>query len=162
MGDIGHGCTVFTFLVGICTFRPVNGFIRLFVSPLFEPRPRHPFPLLLLLPPLLSLPPPPPPPLLPLIGDGLSSFDLRFSGRGGRNAVGDVDGVVPPPFAADEVAFDAAAADDDDDEDVVVVEEPLPAEMDDVDVDVVFVVDVVDAVVVRPPRPFAPPFRNLL
>lgn len=39
-------------------------------------------------------------PPLPLLsfpfkdGGGLSSLDLRFSARGGRNAVGDVDGVL--------------------------------------------------------------------
>lgn len=33
-------------------------------------------------------------PLSPFIGDGLSSFDLRFSGRGGKKAVGEVDGVL--------------------------------------------------------------------
>lgn len=33
----------------------------------------------------------------PFTGDGLSSLDLRFSGRGGKNAVGDVEGVFEPP-----------------------------------------------------------------
>lgn len=138
------------------------------MSPLLLPRPPPPPPIMqpplpLLLPPLLlSLPPP----LVPLIGDGLSSFDFRFSGRGGRNAVGDVDGVFPPAAAPFEPAFDeppdafVAVAELDDVD--AVIEPLLPPEMDDVDVDAVFVVDVADVVVVRPPRPFAPPFRNLL
>lgn len=62
-------------------------------------------------------------------GGGLSSFDFRFSARGARNAVGDVDGVLfvvllpellelPPAFVVvddvvvlvvDDVAFVAAA-----------------------------------------------------
>lgn len=117
-GEIGHGVAVFTFFVGICTFNPVNGFIKLFVS------------------------------LSPFTGDGLSSFDLRFSGRGGRNAVGEVDGVLLVPVLLPELL-------DEDWTDVVVV---------DVAIVVVFVVvvGVPAVVVVRPPRPFAPPFRNLL
>lgn len=39
--------------------------------------------------------------LLPLNGDGLSSFDLRrFSGRGAENVVGDVEGVFVTLFGA--------------------------------------------------------------
>lgn len=34
----------------------------------------------------------------PLIGDGDSSFDLRFSGRLGKKAVGEVLGVTPLPL----------------------------------------------------------------
>lgn len=72
----------------------------------------------------------------PFTGDGLSSFDFRFSGRGGKNAVGDGDGVFEPGLLLLEVLA------------VVVV--------------LVFVVLVDDEVVVRPPRPFDPPFLNLL
>lgn len=72
---MAHGVvvvTVFAFL-GICTFSPVTGLIRLCVA---------------VLPPLPLL-------SLPLKdGGGLSSLDFRFSARGGRNAVGDVDGVL--------------------------------------------------------------------
>lgn len=39
----------------------------------------------------------------PLIGDGDSSFDFRFSERGGKNAVGDVLGVAPPPLPDEEL-----------------------------------------------------------
>lgn len=71
-------------------------------------------------------------------GGGLSSFDLRFSPRGGMNAVGDVDGVLL----------------------LVLLPEPL----DEFDAKVtvaVFVVDVgVPVVVVRPARAFA--LRSLL
>lgn len=74
--------------------------------------------------------------LLPLTGDGLSSFDFRFSGRGGKNAVGDGDGVFEPGL--------------------------LPLEVLAVVVVLVFVVLVDDDVVVRPPRPLEPPFLNLL
>lgn len=117
-GEIAHGAVVLTFFAGICTFNPVNGLIKLFVS------------------------------LSPFTGEGLSSFDFRFSGRGGRNEVGDVDGVLElvllPELLEDElVEVEVVVA-------VVVV--------------VVFVVDVgvPVVVVVRPPRPFAPPFRSLL
>lgn len=82
--------------------------IRLLVSPLSR-RPPPPIP-----------PPPPPPPLpLPFTGDGLSSLDFRFSGRGGKKAVGDVDGVLVAP---DVVLL--AAPDDEfvEDEDPVVVD----------------------------------------
>lgn len=73
---MAHGVVVVFTFFGICTFNPVNGLIRLCVTVLL------PFPLPLLL-------------SLPLNdGGGLSSFDLRFSARGGRNAVGDVDGVL--------------------------------------------------------------------
>lgn len=116
---------VFTFLVGICTFRPVSGLIRLFVS------------------------------LSPLTGDGLSSFDLRFSGRGGRKAVGEVDGVFAAPELLPELLDNDCAL-------VVVV--PADAELVVVVLLTVVVVSapVVVEVVVRPPRPLAPPFRSLL
>lgn len=129
-GDIAHGEAILHFLVDICTLSPVTGFTTLCVAPL----------LLLLIPiPLTLLPPPLPPPLLsPLTGDGLSSLDLRFSGRGGRNAVGDDDGV-----------FDKLLLE------FVVTEFAV------VTVEVVVLVDV-PVVVLRPPRPFAPPFRSLL
>lgn len=90
---------------------------------------------LLLLQLLLPLP-------LPFTGDGGSSFDLRFSDRGGRNATGDVEGVFELMLVL--VPLDELA--------VVVVE-------------VVVVFDeLLSAVVLdpRPPRPFAPPFRSLL
>lgn len=123
-GEIGHGVAVFTFLVGICTFRPVRGLIRLFVS------------------------------LSPFTGDGLSSFDLRFSGRGGRKAVGEVDGVFAAPELLPELLDDDCA---------IVVVAPAEAELVVVVLVVVVVgVPVVVEVVVRPPRPFAPPFRSLL
>ncbi len=118
-GEIAHGAVVLTFFAGICTFNPVNGLIKLFVS------------------------------LSPFTGGGgLSSFDFRFSGLGGRNEVGEVDGVLElvllPELLEDElVEVEVVVA-------VVVV--------------VVFVVDVGVPVVVDnlPPRPFAPPFRSLL
>lgn len=115
---MAQGAVVLTFFAGICTFNPVNGLIKLFVS------------------------------LSPFTGDGLSSFDFRFSGLGGRNEVGEVDGVLElvllPELLEDElVEVEVVVA-------VVVVV-------------VVFVVDVgVPVVVVLPPRPFAPPFRSLL
>lgn len=99
-------------------------------------------------------------------GGGLSSFDLRFSRRGGRNAVGEVEGVlllVLLPELLDDDCTDA-----DEGPDIVVVVVPVDVE---VVVAVVIatvvvvgvpVVDVAVAVVVRPPRPFAPPFRSLL
>lgn len=70
-------------------------------------------------------------------GGGLSSFDLRLSARGGRNAVGDVDGVllVLLPELLDE--FDWAPA-------------------------VVVVVVVLVLVAVREARPFALALRSLL
>lgn len=89
--------------------------------------------LLLLL--LFPLPP-------PFTGDGGSSFDFRFSDRGGRKATGDVEGVF----------------------ELILVLVPL----DELAVVVVEVVVVFDellsavAVVPRPPRPFAPPLRSLL
>lgn len=92
-------------------------------------------PELLLLLLLFPLPP-------PFTGDGGSSFDLRFSDRGGRKATGDVEGVFELMLVL--VPLDELA--------VVVVE-------------VVVVLDeLLSAVVVvpRPPRPFAPPFRSLL
>lgn len=89
--------------------------------------------LLLLL--LFPLPP-------PFTGDGGSSFDFRFSERGGRKATGDVEGVF----------------------ELILVLVPLD-ELAVVVVEVVVVFDeLLSAVVVvpRPPRPFAPPLRSLL
>lgn len=81
----------------------------------------------------------------PFTGDGLSSLDLSLSGRGGRNAVGEVDGVLV------ELAFDDDV--DDEDEDV---------DKDAVLLVVVLVVDAAPAVVTaRPPRPLEPPLRSL-
>lgn len=68
----------------------------------------------------------------PLTGDGLSSLDLRFSPRGGKKDVGEVEGGV----------FDDGLLEDDDEDD------------DDDEEDVEFPV-------VRPPRPLAPPLRSL-
>lgn len=65
----------FTFFVGICTFKPVTGLITLCVTVDGVVS-------------LLSLP------LNDDDGGGLSSFDFRFSARGAKNAVGDVDGVL--------------------------------------------------------------------
>jgi len=48
----------------------------------------------------------------PLSGEGASSFDLRFSGRGGKNAVGDVLGVAPPPLPDELLLLFAAALPD--------------------------------------------------
>lgn len=78
--------------------------------------------------------------VFPFTGDGLSSFDLRFSGRGGKNAVtlGDGDGVLE-----------------------LVVVDVLDEEFA-VDVLLELVVDVDDPVVDRPPRPLFAPFLNLL
>lgn len=115
-GDTAHGDVVLHFFVDICTFNPVTGLTRLCVDPLAPPeRDELPF---------------------PFTGEGLSSFDFRFSGRGGKNAVGDGDGVFDPGLLLLEVLA------------VVVV--------------LVFTVLVDDNVVVRPPRPFEPPFLNLL
>lgn len=83
--------------------------------------------------------------LLPLLslplndGGGLSSFDLRLSARGGRNAVGDVDGVLLVLLLELLDEFDWAPA-------------------------VVVVVVVLDAVLVavREARPFALALRSLL
>lgn len=124
-GEIGHGVTAFTFF-GICTFSPVTGLITFCVADVF----------LSLLLPLLSLP------LLLNDGGGLSSFDLRFSARGGRNSVGDVDGVllhVLLPELLDELPPVAV---------IVVV--------------IVLVVGVVVLVDERPARPLAFALRNLL
>lgn len=118
-------------------------------------------PLLLALPLLLPLLLPLPVPLLsPLFaaGEGGSSFDLRFSERGGSRAVGEVAGVLklPPPVE-------------------LLLLDPLPLLPDEEFVDtliavelaVVVEVEVVvevgaDVDVLRPPRPLAPAFRNLL
>lgn len=77
-----------------------------------------------------------------LTGDGGSSFDFRFSDRGGKNATGDVEGVFELMLVL--VLLDELA--------VVVV------------VVVVVLDELVSAVVEvpRPPRPFDPPFRSLL
>lgn len=137
------------FLVEICTFSPVIGLTTLcvpavplltfsleeFITLLPIVLPLTVLPELLLLLLLFPLPP-------PLTGDGGSSFDLRFSDRGGRKATGDVEGVFELMLVL--VPLDELA--------VVVVE-------------VVVVFDeLLSAVVVvpRPPRPFAPPFRSLL
>lgn len=76
---MAHGAAVdFTFFAGICTFKPVTGLMTLCVAVDGTAS-------------LVSL---------PFVGGGgggggeLSSFDFRFSARGARNAVGDVDGVL--------------------------------------------------------------------
>jgi hypothetical protein len=141
---MAHGVVVlFVLVVEIFTFSPVTGFTRLWVPGVSPPMPELP---LVDAPPLAFSPDAVDAALLPLTGDGASSLDLRFSGRGGKNAIGDVDGVL---------------------EDVFVVVVPLgpvleSCEDDDDEVVVVFVVLVVVAVVVRPPRPLAPPFLSLL
>lgn len=107
-------------------FNPVTGLIR-FCATLTVPLPL-PLPL-----PLLSLP--------LNDGGGLSSFDLRFSPRGGRNAVGDVDGVLLLVLLPDPLEeFDAKVTDV---ELVVGVGAPVVLE-------------------VRPARAFALALRNLL
>lgn len=98
------------FFVEICTFKPVTGLTTLCVAE------------------------------SPLTGEGLSSFDFLFSGRGGRNAVGDEDGVF------EELLLEF----------VIVL--PLVT----VDVVVVVLVVVPVVVLVLPPLPLAPPFLNLL
>lgn len=125
----------------ICTFSPVIGLTTLCVPglPLLTiPLALALFTLLvfitlpLVLPLVLPLP--------PFTGEGHSSFDLRFSGRGGKKATGDVEGVFELTLVL--VPLDVLA--------VVVVE-------------VVVVFDELDsAVVVVRPRPFVPPFRSLL
>lgn len=88
--------------------------------------------------------------LLPLLslplndGGGLSSFDLRFSARGAKNSVGDVDGVLLHVLLPELLDEDVAT---------------LPVA---VAVVVVFVVGVDELVDDRPARPFAFAFRNLL
>lgn len=120
-GETADGFAVFSFF-GICTFKPVTGLICEFAE------------LTLTLLPLS----------FPLNGGGLSSFDFRFSARGARNSIGDVDGVLLhvllPELLDDEVvAFP----------DAVVVD--------------VLVVDVLVLVDDLPPaRPLAFAFRNLL
>lgn len=84
---------------------------------------------------------PVPPDTLPFSGDGLSSFDLRFSGRGGKNA---------PVFGDGEEVFE-----------LFVVDVPLDELLVDDDVELVVAV-AVPVVDVRPPRPLLPPFLNLL
>lgn len=85
---------------------------------------------------------PVPPDTLPFTGDGLSSFDLRFSGRGGKNApvFGDGEGVLEL-FVVDVLLDELLDVDE------------LP------ELVVAVVVPVVD---VRPPRPLLPPFLSLL
>jgi hypothetical protein len=139
---MAHGVVVlFVLVVEIFTFSPVTGLTRLCVPGVSPPMPEPPFvdALLDFSPAAVAVDAP----LLPLTGDGDSSLDLRFSGRGGKNAIGDVDGVL---------------------EDVFVVVVPLDPDLESWDdtVVVVFVVLVVVAVVVRPPRPLAPPFLSLL
>lgn len=57
--------------------------------------------------------------LSPLTGDGESSFDLRFSDRGGKKAVGEVLGVDPPfPDEREEPLFVFSIADEVDVRDV--------------------------------------------
>lgn len=129
------------FFVEICTFSPVIGLTTLCVPGVPLLTTPLAFELLTLLGfitlplELLALP--------PLTGEGDSSLDFRFSGRGGKKATGDVEGVF---------------------ELMLVLVVPL----DEFAVVVVEVVVVFDAllsaivVVPRPPRPFAPPFRSLL
>jgi len=85
--------------------------------------------------------------LSPFTGDGHSSFDFRFSGRGGKNAVGDVDGVLEQPVLLLELLEEVPVTDTNAGVVVVIV---------------VLVLVPVAVVVPRPPLPFAPPFRNLL
>lgn len=82
-------------------------------------------------------------PLPPFPGEGHSSFDLRFSGRGGKKATGDVEGVFK----------------------VALVLEPLEElPVGGVEPIAVFIEfeSAVVVVVARLPRPFVPPFRSLL
>lgn len=143
-GDTAHGEVVLLhFLLEICTFSPVIGltilcvpvllFAKLLIFGLFTLLEFITLPLVLLL--VLPLP--------PLIGEEDSSFDFRFSGRGGKKATGDVEGVFELTL-------------------VLVLLDEFPVAV--VVVAVVFVEFVESAVVVvvRLPRPFAPPFRNLL
>lgn len=109
---------------------------------------------------------PPPPPLLPLpfTGDGLSSFDFRFSGRGGKKAVGDVDGVLEDP----DVVPLAPPDDECEETEVPIVLEAVAVTLlsPPPELELVVVVGVAVPLVVvddvRPPRPLAPPFRSLL
>lgn len=128
------------FFVEICTFSPVIGLTTLCVPGV----PLLTTPLAFALLTLLGFITLPLEPLAlpPLTGEGDSSLDFRFSGRGGKKATGDVEGVFELMLVL--VPLDELA--------VVVVE-------------VVVVFDeLLSAVVVvpRPPRPFAPPFRSLL
>lgn len=86
---------------------------------------------------------PVPPVTLPFSGDGLSSFDLRFSGRGGKNA---------PVFGDGEEVFELE----------FVVDVPLEELLVDEEVELVVAVAVPVVPVVRPPRPLLPPFLSLL
>lgn len=143
-GDIAHGDVMLLhFLVEICTFSPVIGLTTLCVPSvpllamllifaLFTLLEFITLPLVLLL--VLPLP--------PFTGEGDSSFDLRFSGRGGKKATGDVEGVMELTL-------------------VLVPLDELPVVV--VEVVVVFAeLESAVVVVARLPRPFVPPFRNLL
>lgn len=151
-GEMGHGSTVvLLFLAGICTFKPVNGLMRLLVSPVSEPRP----------PQLLPL---------PFVPSELSSLDLRFSGRGGRNVVGDVDGVfetVLLPELDDDVELCVALLPDWLppapllDPDTESTEPPAAADAEALP-DPVAVGVAGPPTVVRQARPLAPPLRSLL
>lgn len=143
-GDIAHGDVVLLhFLVEICTFSPVIGLTTLCVHSvpllamllifaLFTLLEFITLPLVLLL--VLPLP--------PFTGEGDSSFDLRFSGRGGKKATGDVEGVFELTL-------------------VIVPPDELPIVVVEVVVDFAELESAV-VVVARLPRPFDPPFRNLL
>lgn len=95
--------------------------------------------------------------LSPLTGDGDSSFDFRFSGRGGRNAVGEVLGVfVAPPQPLPPLP---PPEDDEDDDELPPLPPPPPPLA--VLVVVVFVVEVAPELVRDAARPLAAPLRNL-
>lgn len=168
-GEIGHGSTVvLIFLAGICTFNPVNGLMRLLVSPrsVHRPRPDND--------PLGPLP------LPPLVDELLllSSLDLRFSGRGGRNVVGDVEGVfetvLVPELAADDEEWFVALPETleaplppprpdppaDDADSVAFAFEPLP--LAEPEPAVTSVPPLGPPTDVRHARPLAPPLRSLL
>lgn len=97
---------------------------------------------------LLPAPPEPLPPLPAPSGEGDSSFDLRFSARGGRNATGDVEGVLlappsDPPLLAVPRTFALAVS-------VGSLDAPVA------------LAAFVSIMPPRPPRPLEPPFLNLL
>lgn len=123
---MAHGEAVLHFFVLICTLRPVTGLTRLWGC-VARPPPLAEIgiPLAFATFAVHSV--------SPLMGDGESSFDFRFSERGGKNAVGDVLGVAPPPFPDEELLV------------VVVVFDVLVA-----------LIDVRDA----PRPPFVVPLRN--
>lgn len=126
---MAHGDAVLHFFVEICTFCPVTGLTTLcVVAPeAFCPVAEEFVP----------------PDTLPFNGDGLSSFDLRFSGRGGKNAL---------VFGEGEGVFELFVVDVPPLDELLVVDE-LP------ELVVAVAVPVVD---VRPPRPLLPPFLSLL